>query len=70
MDYRCVVCSRYFVFKGFYRYYFSRCYFFLVKKYGIKEVFNMSFYIYFFLDYIVKFFKYYEMVQEFVNKGK
>lgn len=70
MDYRCAACSRHFASKGSYRYHLSRCHLSSVKKYGIKEAFNMSPYIYLPLDHTAKFSKYYEMAQELANKGK
>ncbi|XP_022339066.2 uncharacterized protein LOC111134394 isoform X4 [Crassostrea virginica] len=70
MEYRCAACSRHFASKGSYRYHLSRCHLSSVKKYGIKEAFNMSPYIYLPLDHTAKFSKYYEMAQELANKGK
>ncbi|XP_048765757.2 protein tiptop-like isoform X3 [Ostrea edulis] len=70
MDYRCAACSRQFASKGSYRYHLSRCHLSSVKKYGIKEAFNMSPYIYLPLDHTAKFSKYYEMAQELANKEK
>ncbi|KAK3085236.1 hypothetical protein FSP39_000371 [Pinctada imbricata] len=69
-EYRCAACSRHFASKGSYRYHLSRCHLSSVKKYGIKEAFNMSPYIYLPLDHTAKFSKYYEMAQELANKGK
>ncbi|XP_061179720.1 uncharacterized protein LOC133188354 isoform X2 [Saccostrea echinata] len=70
MDYRCAACSRHFASKGSYRYHLSRCHLSSVKKYGIKEAFNMSPYIYLPLDHTAKFSKYYELAQELAKKGK
>ena len=70
VEYRCAACSRHFASKGSYRYHLSRCHLSSVKKYGIKEAFNMSPYIYLPLDHTAKFSKYYEMAQELANKGK
>ncbi|ESO82675.1 hypothetical protein LOTGIDRAFT_155690 [Lottia gigantea] len=69
-DYKCAACSRQFVSKGSYRYHLSRCHLSSVRKYGIKEAFNMSPYIYLPLDHTAKFSKYYEMAYELANKGK
>ncbi|XP_050396035.1 uncharacterized protein LOC126814724 [Patella vulgata] len=69
-DYKCAACSRQFVSKGSYRYHLSRCHLSSVHKYGIKEAFNMSPYIYLPLDHTAKFSKYYEMAYELANKGK
>lgn len=70
MEYRCTACSRHFASKGSYRYHLSRCHLSSVKRYGLKEAFNMSPYIYLPLDHTAKFSKYYEMAQELANKGK
>lgn len=69
-DYKCTACSRRFASKGSYRYHLSRCHLSSVKKYGIKEAFNMSPYVYLPLDHTAKFTKYYQMAQELANKGK
>lgn len=69
-DYRCAACSRQFASKGSYRYHLSRCHLSSVKKYGIKEAFNMSPYVYLPLDHTAKFSKYYEMAHELASKGK
>lgn len=70
IDYKCAACSRHFASKGSYRYHLSRCHLSSVKKYGIKEAFNMSPYIYLPLDHTAKFSKYYEMANELASKGK
>ncbi|KAK3581150.1 hypothetical protein CHS0354_024683 [Potamilus streckersoni] len=69
VEHRCAACSRRFASKGSYRYHLSRCHLSSVKKYGIKEAFNMSPYIYLPLDHTAKFVKYYEMAQELAKKG-
>ena len=69
-EYKCAACSRRFASKGSYRYHLSRCHLSSVKKYGIKEAFNMSPYIYLPLDHTAKFTKYYQMAQELASKGK
>ena len=69
-DYRCQACNRSFASKGSYRYHLSRCHLSSVKRYGIKEAFNMSPYVYLPLDHTAKFNKYYEMANELANKGK
>lgn len=69
-DFRCQACNRTFASKGSYRYHLSRCHLSSVKKYGIKEAFNMSPYVYLPLDHSAKFHKYYEMANELANKGK
>ena len=69
-EYRCAACSRRFASKGSYRYHLSRCHLSSVKRYGIKEAFNMSPYIYLPLDHTAKFSKYYEMAKELANKAK
>lgn len=68
-EYRCQACSRTFMSKGSYRYHLSRCHLSTVKKYGFKEAFNMSPYVYLPLDHSAKFSKYYEMANELANKG-
>ena len=68
-EYRCQACSRTFMSKGSYRYHLSRCHLSTVKKYGFKEAFNMSPYVYLPLDHSAKFTKYYEMANELANKG-
>lgn len=70
MEYRCAACSRKFASKGSYRYHLSRCHLSSVKRYGIKEAFNMSPYVYLPLDHTAKFSKYYEMAKELANKAK
>lgn len=70
VDYRCAACNRRFASKGSYRYHLSRCHLSSVKKYGIKEAFNMSPYVYLPLDHTAKFSKYYEMAKELANKAK
>ncbi|XP_071091607.1 uncharacterized protein [Haliotis cracherodii] len=70
LEYKCAACSRQFASKGSYRYHLSRCHLSSVKKYGIKEAFNMSPYVYLPLDHTAKFTKYYEMAHELANKGK
>ena len=70
VEYRCTACSRRFASKGSYRYHLSRCHLSSVKKYGIKEAFNMSPYVYLPLDHTAKFSKYYEMAKELANKSK
>lgn len=70
MEYRCAACSRRFASKGSYRYHLSRCHLSSVKRYGIKEAFNMSPYVYLPLDHTAKFSKYYEMAKELANKSK
>ena len=70
IEYKCAACSRRFASKGSYRYHLSRCHLSSVKKYGIKEAFNMSPYVYLPLDHTAKFTKYYQMAQELANKGK
>ncbi|XP_052815232.1 uncharacterized protein LOC128242197 [Mya arenaria] len=69
-EYRCTACSRRFASKGSYRYHLSRCHLSSVKRYGIKEAFNMSPYVYLPLDHTAKFSKYYEMAKELANKAK
>ncbi|XP_069112290.1 teashirt homolog 2-like isoform X2 [Argopecten irradians] len=69
-EYRCAACSRHFASKGSYRYHLSRCHLSSVKRYGIKEAFNMSPYVYLPLDHTAKFSKYYEMAHELASKGK
>ena len=69
VEYRCAACSRRFATKGSYRYHLSRCHLSSVKRYGIKEAFNMSPYVYLPLDHTAKFSKYYEMAKELANKG-
>lgn len=69
-DFRCQACNRTFASKGSYRYHLSRCHLSSVKRYGIKEAFNMSPYVYLPLDHTAKFNKYYEMANELANKGK
>lgn len=69
-DYRCAACNRKFASKGSYRYHLSRCHLSSVKKYGIKEAFNMSPYVYLPLDHTSRFSKYYQMAHELANKGK
>lgn len=69
-EYKCAACSRRFASKGSYRYHLSRCHLSSVKKYGIKEAFNMSPYVYLPLDHTAKFTKYYQMAQELASKGK
>ncbi|CAH1779249.1 unnamed protein product [Owenia fusiformis] len=69
-DFRCQACSRQFASKGSYRYHLSRCHLTSVKKYGIKEAFNMSPYIYLPLDHNAKFSKYYKMAKELTSKAK
>lgn len=69
-EYKCAACSRRFASKGSYRYHLSRCHLSSVKKYGIKEAFNMSPYVYLPLDHTAKFTKYYQMAQELANKSK
>ncbi len=68
-EYRCQACSRTFASKGSYRYHLSRCHLSTVRKYGFKEAFNMSPYVYLPLDHSAKFNKYYEMANELANKG-
>nr|KAG5704482.1 hypothetical protein BaRGS_003793 [Batillaria attramentaria] len=70
VEYKCAACSRRFASKGSYRYHLSRCHLSSVKKYGIKEAFNMSPYVYLPLDHTAKFTKYYQMAQELASKGK
>lgn len=70
MEYRCAACSRRFASKGSYRYHLSRCHLSSVKRYGIKEAFNMSPYVYLPLDHTARFSKYYEMAKELANKRK
>ncbi|XP_045192385.2 teashirt homolog 2-like isoform X2 [Mercenaria mercenaria] len=70
VEYRCAACSRKFASKGSYRYHLSRCHLSSVKRYGIKEAFNMSPYVYLPLDHTAKFSKYYEMAKELANKAK
>ena len=69
-EFRCQACNRTFASKGSYRYHLSRCHLSSVKRYGIKEAFNMSPYVYLPLDHTAKFNKYYEMANELANKGK
>ncbi|XP_076448764.1 uncharacterized protein LOC143285402 isoform X2 [Babylonia areolata] len=69
-EFKCAACSRRFASKGSYRYHLSRCHLSSVKKYGIKEAFNMSPYVYLPLDHTAKFTKYYQMAQELASKGK
>lgn len=69
-EFKCAACNRTFASKGSYRYHLSRCHLSSVKKYGIKEAFNMSPYVYLPLDHTAKFSKYYQMAQELANKGK
>ncbi len=69
-EFRCQACNRTFASKGSYRYHLSRCHLSSVKKYGIKEAFNMSPYVYLPLDHTAKFTKYYQMANELANKGK
>ncbi|XP_052231990.1 teashirt homolog 2-like isoform X2 [Dreissena polymorpha] len=69
-EYRCAACSRRFASKGSYRYHLSRCHLSSVKRYGIKEAFNMSPYVYLPLDHTAKFSKYYEMAKELANRAK
>ena len=69
-EYRCAACSRRFASKGSYRYHLSRCHLSSVKRYGIKEAFNMSPYVYLPLDHTARFSKYYEMAKELANKRK
>lgn len=70
VEYRCAACSRRFASKGSYRYHLSRCHLSSVKRYGIKEAFNMSPYVYLPLDHTARFSKYYEMAKELANKRK
>lgn len=70
VEYKCHACSRLFASKGSYRYHLSRCHLSSVKKYGIKEAFNMSPYVYLPLDHTARFSKYYKMANELANKGK
>ncbi|CAG5132155.1 unnamed protein product [Candidula unifasciata] len=69
-EYKCAACNRKFASKGSYRYHLSRCHLSSVKKYGIKEAFNMSPYVYLPLDHTAKFSKYYQLAHELANKGK
>ena len=69
-EFCCQACSRTFVSKGSYRYHLSRCHLSSVKKYGFKEAFNMSPYVYLPLDHTAKFSKYYKMANELANKSK
>ncbi|KAH9518515.1 hypothetical protein Btru_017012 [Bulinus truncatus] len=69
-EYKCAACNRRFASKGSYRYHLSRCHLSSVKKFGIKEAFNMSPYVYLPLDHTAKFSKYYQMAHELANKGK
>ncbi|KAK6983464.1 hypothetical protein BgiMline_018903, partial [Biomphalaria glabrata] len=69
-EYKCAACNRRFASKGSYRYHLSRCHLSSVKKYGIKEAFNMSPYVYLPLDHTAKFSKYYQLARELANKGK
>ena len=68
-EFKCQACNRTFASKGSYRYHLSRCHLSSVKKYGIKEAFNMSPYIYLPLDHTAKFSKYYQMAKELANKA-
>lgn len=70
VEYHCVACSRHFASKGTYRYHLSRCHLSTIKKYGIKEAFNMSPYVYLPLDHTAKFSKYFKMAEELVKKEK
>ena len=70
IEYRCAACSRRFASKGSYRYHLSRCHLSSVKRYGIKEAFNMSPYVYLPLDHTARFSKYYEMAKELASKRK
>lgn len=70
VEYHCVACSRHFASKGTYRYHLSRCHLSTIKKYGIKEAFNMSPYVYLPLDHTAKFSKYFKLAEELVKKEK
>lgn len=70
VEYHCVACSRHFASKGTYRYHLSRCHLSTIKKYGIKEAFNMSPYVYLPLDHTAKFSKYFKMAEELAKKDK
>lgn len=70
VEYHCVACSRHFASKGTYRYHLSRCHLSTIKKYGIKEAFNMSPYVYLPLDHTAKFSKYFKMAEELAKKEK
>ncbi|KAL8603301.1 hypothetical protein ACOMHN_053997 [Nucella lapillus] len=70
LEYKCVACSRSFASKGSYRYHLSRCHLSTVKKYGIKEAFSMSPYVYLPLDHTASFTKYYRLAQDLARNGK